>query len=120
MLRWFDALGVQLVGDDILGGGRTPVDLLSVVVTLFLIMDPLGNIPVFLSVLKQVAPERRRLVLVREILFAYAVLLIFLFFGNYLLRLLHLQQEAVSISGGIVTVPDRAAYDLSAGGRHAR
>ena len=64
-------------------------------------MDPLGNIPVFLSVLKQVAPERRRLVLVREILLAYVVLLIFLFFGNYLLRLLHLQQEAVSISGGI-------------------
>lgn len=70
--------------------------------TLFLIMDPLGNIPVFLAVLKEVAPERRRVVLVREILFAYVVLLIFLFFGNYLLRLLHLQQEAVSISGGIV------------------
>ena len=81
---------------------KDTVDLLSIVVTLFLIMDPLGNIPVFLSVLKQVAPERRRVVLVREILLAYVVLLIFLFFGNYLLRLLHLQQEAVSISGGIV------------------
>jgi multiple antibiotic resistance protein len=81
---------------------KDTVDLVSVVVTLFLIMDPLGNIPVFLSVLKEVPPERRRVVLVREILFAYVVLLIFLFFGNYLLRLLHLQQEAVSISGGIV------------------
>ena len=40
-------------------------------------MDPLGNIPVFLAVLKEVAPERRRVVLVREILFAYVVLLIF-------------------------------------------
>jgi multiple antibiotic resistance protein len=81
---------------------KDTVDLVSVVVTLFLIMDPLGNIPVFLSVLKEVPPERRRVVLVREILFAYVVLLIFLFFGNYLLRLLHLQLEAVSISGGIV------------------
>jgi multiple antibiotic resistance protein len=81
---------------------KDTVDLVSVVVRLFLIMDPLGNIPVFLSVLKEVPPERRRVVLVREILFAYVVLLIFLFFGNYLLRLLHLQQEAVSISGGIV------------------
>ena len=65
-------------------------------------MDPLGNIPVFLSVLKEVPMERRRVVLVREILFAYLVLLIFLFSGKYLLRLLHLQPEAVSISGGIV------------------
>jgi multiple antibiotic resistance protein len=78
------------------------MDVLSAIVTLFLIMDPLGNIPVFLSVLKAVPPERRRLVLVREILFAYGVLLIFLFFGNYLLRLLHLEQETISISGGIV------------------
>src|SRR5687767_4523055 len=65
-------------------------------------MDSLGNIPVFLSVLKEVPPERRRVVLIREILFAYLVLLVFLFSGNYLLRLLHLQPEAVSISGGIV------------------
>lgn len=78
------------------------MDLLSVIVTLFLIMDPLGNIPVFLSVLKEVPLERRRLVLIREILFAYIVLLIFLFFGKYLLQILHLQQEAISISGGIV------------------
>ena len=34
------------------------MDIFSAVVTLFLIMDPLGNIPVFLSILKQVAPER--------------------------------------------------------------
>ena len=78
------------------------MDLLSIIVTLFLIMDPLGNIPVFLSVLKAVAPERQRTVLVREILLAYIVLLAFLFFGKYLLQLLHLQQETISISGGIV------------------
>ena len=70
--------------------------------TLFLIMDPLGNIPVFLSVLKEVPLERRRAVLIREILLAYVVLLVFLFSGDYLLGLLHLQKEAVSISGGIV------------------
>jgi multiple antibiotic resistance protein len=78
------------------------VDLLSAVATLFLIMDPLGNIPVFLSVLKEVSPERQRKVLLREILIAYAVLLIFLFLGNHLLRFLNLEQETISISGGIV------------------
>jgi multiple antibiotic resistance protein len=76
--------------------------LFSAVVTLFLIMDPLGNVPLFLSVLKDVAPERRRRVLIREVLFSYLVLLTFLFLGKYILLLLRLQQETISIAGGIV------------------
>lgn len=71
-------------------------------ITLLLIMDPLGNIPPFLSVLKNVEPQRRRSVLIREIVFAYIVLLTFLFLGKYLLRLLSLQDETISIAGGIV------------------
>ena len=78
------------------------MDLFSAVVTLFLVMDPLGNIPVFLSVLKGVPPERRRLVLAREIALAYLVLVLFFLIGEYILRFLGLQQEAVSIAGGIV------------------
>jgi multiple antibiotic resistance protein len=65
-------------------------------------MDPLGNIPPFMSALKKVEAERRRKVLVREILIAYLVLLTFLFAGKYILRLLSLQQETISIAGGIV------------------
>ena len=71
-------------------------------ITLLLIMDPLGNIPPFLSALKTVEPNRRRKILLREILIAYVVLLAFLFAGKYLLRLLSLQEETVSIAGGIV------------------
>lgn len=78
------------------------MDLLSAVVTLFLVMDPLGNVPVFLSILKTVAPERRRLVLLREIAFAYVVLVAFLLIGEHVLRFLGLEQQAVSIAGGIV------------------
>jgi MarC family membrane protein len=78
------------------------MDVLAAVVTLFLIMDPIGNIAPFLSILKVVPPERRRLVLVREIAFAYIVLLIFLFFGNYVLQFLHLEQATIGIAGGIV------------------
>jgi MarC family membrane protein len=74
----------------------------SAVLTLFLVMDPLGNIPPFLSVLKNVRPERRRRVLVREISIAYVVLLVFLFLGKRVLALLSLQQETISVAGGIV------------------
>ncbi len=78
------------------------MNIFSVVVTLFLVMDPLGNMPLFVSVLKTVPPARRRIVLVREILVAYAVLLLILLLGNFLLRFLQLDQEAVGIAGGIV------------------
>jgi multiple antibiotic resistance protein len=78
------------------------MDISAAVVTLFLIMDPLGNIPPFLSILKTVPVERRRLVLVREIAFAYGVLLLFLFVGKYVLQFLHLEQATIGIAGGIV------------------
>jgi multiple antibiotic resistance protein len=77
-------------------------DLLSAVVTLFLIMDPLGNVPIFLSVLRNVPSERRRKIVVREVLIAYLVLLIFLLVGDHALSLLHIDQETISIAGGIV------------------
>jgi MarC family membrane protein len=69
---------------------------------LFLIMDPLGNIPLFLSLLRNVRPERRRLVLVRELIIALVVLFVMLFGGQYLLQVLQLKQESVGIAGGIV------------------
>lgn len=75
---------------------------LSAGVLLFLVMDPLGNIPVFLSLLKGVAPERRMRVMLREMLIALAVLLAFLFGGHYILKVLQLREEAIGIAGGIV------------------
>lgn len=47
-------------------------------------------------------PRRRRIVLFREVVIAYGVLLVFLLLGGSLLRFLRLQPEAVSIAGGIV------------------
>jgi MarC family integral membrane protein len=75
---------------------------LSAGILLFLIMDPLGNIPLFLALLKDVPPQRRRKVMVRELLIALAVLIGFLLGGQYILKVLQLRQESVSIGGGIV------------------
>ncbi|MFT3806023.1 YhgN family NAAT transporter [Arenimonas sp.] len=75
---------------------------LSAALLLFLILDPLGNIPVFLSLLKPLPGGRRRIVLARELLIALAVLFGFLWGGQYVLEAMHLRQESVSIAGGIV------------------
>ena len=74
----------------------------SAALLLFLILDPLGNIPVFLSLLRPLPAHRRRIVLVRELLIALVVLMVFLWGGKYALDLMHLRQESVSIAGGIV------------------
>lgn len=76
--------------------------ILSAAMLLFLILDPLGNIPVFLSVLKPLPPKRQRVVLIRELVIALAVLMMFLWGGKYALELMHLRQESVAIAGGIV------------------
>ena len=75
---------------------------LSAAILLFLILDPLGNVPLFLGLLKQLPPRRRHWVLGRELLIALAVLLGFMLGGKYLLEVMHLRQESVSIGGGIV------------------
>ena len=76
--------------------------ILSAALLLFLILDPLGNIPVFLSVLKPLTPKRQRIVLARELLIALVVLMGFLWAGKYALEMMHLRQESVAIAGGIV------------------
>ncbi len=78
------------------------MDIVSAATLLFLVMDPLGNIPVFLSVLEDVAPQRRTRVLIRELLLALLVLMLFLFCGRYVLGFLQLSEHSIRIAGGII------------------
>ena len=76
--------------------------LASAALLLFLILDPLGNVPVVLSLLRPLPPKRQRQVLVRELVIALVVLMLFLWFGRHALEVMHLNQESVAIAGGIV------------------
>lgn len=78
------------------------MDIITATITLLLIMNPLGNLPIFLSVLRHVEAKRRRVVLMRELLFALGFMLLFLWLGSNLLSSLGLRQETVSIAGGII------------------
>ena len=78
------------------------MDTLSATLLLITIMDPLGNVATFVSGLRPVPPERRRRVIMRELVIALVILVLFLFLGPWVLGLLHLKQEALFISGGIV------------------
>jgi multiple antibiotic resistance protein len=77
-------------------------DTLSAALVLFFVMDPLGNIPLFTTILSRLPESRRRKVLARELVIALGFLLAFLFGGERLLGLLGLQTEAIRVGGGIV------------------
>lgn len=74
----------------------------SAVVILLLVIDPFGNIPLFVSVLRNVAPERRTRVIVREWFIALALLLGIVFAGEGALRLFGLSDPSLNIAGGVI------------------
>src|SRR5271165_1068408 len=77
-------------------------EFISSIATLLLVMDPLGNVPLFLSCLKEVEERRRVRVVARENVFALLILLFFLFCGPAVLGVLHIGRESLHISGGVL------------------
>ncbi len=71
-------------------------------ILLLLVTDPLGNVPLFVSTLRQVAPERRHRVVLRECLIAFGLLLVFMIVGRPFLEALQLSEVALRIGGGVV------------------
>ena len=78
------------------------VSFTSAVVILLLVMDPIGNIPLFVSLLRHVEPARRTRVILRECAIAFAVLLVFVFFGGAILGVLGLSDSSLTIAGGVI------------------
>lgn len=76
--------------------------IITVSLTLFLVMDPLGNIPLFMTAMRNVAPERQRIVIVRELFIALAILVVMLFLGGSMLGILHISVEALTVGGGLI------------------
>jgi multiple antibiotic resistance protein len=77
-------------------------EIASVAVTLFFIMDPLGNVPVFNAILSGFDSAKRVRIMARELLVALLILFAFLFSGNAVLGFLGLSQSSLSIAGGVL------------------
>jgi MarC family membrane protein len=77
-------------------------DLVSAFVLLFLVLDPLGNLPLVASLLKQVDPARRARVVIRECVIAYLMLLAFMLGGRQFLAVMGLSEISLSIAGGVI------------------
>lgn len=75
---------------------------ISSVITLALVMDGFGNIPLFIAALKKVSPERRKTVLIRELAIALVIMVTFLFLGKWFLQAFGIHEYSLSIAGGII------------------
>ena len=75
---------------------------ISTAIVLTFILDPFGNVPLLLTILKDIDKKRHRRIIIREMLFGLIILLFFLFAGKSFLNLFHLDTTSVAIAGGVI------------------
>jgi multiple antibiotic resistance protein len=81
-----------------------PPTFLGTFVTVFVIMDPIGNVPVFLSLSAAMERPARRRAARQAVTVAGAVILTFALFGQEILDLLGISLEALQVAGGLLLV----------------
>jgi MarC family membrane protein len=76
--------------------------LFSLAFLLFVLMDAPGNVPIFIAILKEIPVKRQRSIILREMILALLIIILFYFIGGPLLKFLNISQNAVLISGGVI------------------
>ncbi len=89
---------------------------LSAFVLLLLVLDPFGSLPIFISVLRGVAPERRRRVALREVAIAFSVLAVFMVAGQSFLALMRLSERSLEVAGGVILLIIAVRMIFASGG----
>jgi len=78
------------------------LSLLTIVLTLFLIMDPIGNISSFLTLMEGIDPRRVKFIILREMLIALAAMLLFAYLGKLIFTFLELSHVSIRIATGVI------------------
>jgi MarC family membrane protein len=74
----------------------------SAFILLLLVLDPLGSLPIFIPIMRDVAPARRAWVVAREVALAFAVLTLFMVLGDGFLQVMHLSERSLEVAGGVI------------------
>ncbi|MBL0687711.1 MAG: NAAT family transporter [Sulfurospirillum sp.] len=80
----------------------TEFSIIGTAVLLMFILDPFGNMPLLLSILKEFDEKRKKIIIIRESIFGLAILLLFFFFGEAFLSIFNLETASVTIAGGVI------------------
>jgi multiple antibiotic resistance protein len=76
-------------------------DLTQSLITLFIILNPLGAIPFFQGLTAGATPEQKAMIAKKAITIAIAVLLVFAYLGDVILGALQITLNYVMIAGGV-------------------
>ena len=71
-------------------------------VSLFLILNAVGQIPLFISILAPYEHKKQQLIIIRELFIALGLLILFNFFGKEVLHLLGISNSIIGMAGGIL------------------
>lgn len=74
----------------------------SALVLLLLVLDPFGSMPIVMPIIRRVSPARRTRVILREVMVAFAVLCLFMLFGQGFLRMMSLTERSLEVAGGVI------------------
>lgn len=75
---------------------------LTLILTLFFIMDPLGNLSAFLTLVKGLEPSRQRYIVFREMGLALIAMVFFNFLGEFILAQLNVTEITARIASGVL------------------
>lgn len=75
---------------------------LSTLLTLFVILDPPGLLPVFLGLTRSMTPQERNASALQASIVAFGIIALFAMFGRVILDYLHITIEALQVSGGLL------------------
>lgn len=78
------------------------MSILATAFSLFLLMDSIGNIPLYLSLLKNFDEKRQRAIILRELIIALIVIILFMFLGDALMSFLQISDSTIQIAGGVI------------------
>jgi multiple antibiotic resistance protein len=76
--------------------------LFSIVLILFLIMDPVGNVGSYLQMVNDLPLKRRKWIVLREMLIALAFMILFNYIGEFIFDLLGLSETTLRLSSGFI------------------
>ncbi len=77
-------------------------EIVTIFLTVFIVVDPFGIVPVFISLTGGFTPKRLRATVLKAVIAAFAVLCLFIFTGSAILRFLGIQPGSFFIAGGIL------------------
>lgn len=78
------------------------MSILALAVTFFLVANPIGNSPTIIALVKDFEFERQKKIILREGVISLLLALFFQYFGEFFLRMLNINDFALTLTGGIL------------------